>query len=359
MKYTWTKYNLLEEIDTLNRLKKNKSNKEIHDINRNIHLIEDFIEELEILGDMYSTKEVCINNAKYLNLFSFLREDIMSSKYNEVYRFDYDIKENKRKYSKKEILTTTHDFYKSIDKSIYLEFMKSFKERYNNVVFNDLIDDTYEACTFGIPYLDKTYLVLNKSNELSSLYSSAHEYAHALSFHMNSENLTSYHKSFLNESYSLFFELLFTDYLTKNNFKYAYDYIYNLFVDNISMSYDINEMLNLTDLYNEIGCNKNKSFKEEAYKRFGYDKDYIDCINQSDLETLVPYSFGYYVAIELYELYKFDKEKAIYVLKKLILLKNLTSIEYYKEMKKLGINPNSHVSDYINDLKDNLLFNRN
>ena len=355
MKYIWTKYNLMDQIDLLERLKKGKSNQERAEINRNIRSIEDFIQELEVLGEFASTKECLETSSLYLRTHPFLIDDIKSARYNETFLFPFELKENKEKFSKDAILSMTHDFYKSFDKEFFKIFNEIFKERYTNVTFGNMADDNVEACTFGIPYFNKVYMKIRQSEGLSPIYSSIHEYAHAIAFTMNHFNLMSNKKLFLEESYSLFFELLLTDFLAKKqNLNHVYDYAYNIFGDNVSLAYNANEMINLTKLFDEIGCKKNKTFKREALKRFNYNSEYIDLINSDVLRYTIPNLFGYLVAIELYELYKFDREKAIYVLKKLMMLNNLTELEYYKEMKKLGIHPNSHVSDYVSDLQDKL-----
>ena len=47
--------------------------------------------------------------------------------------------------------------------------------------------------------------------------------------------------------------------------------------------------------------------------------------------------------------------QSIRIFKKMALLSDLTSLEYYKEIKKLGLYPNSHLTDFISDLKDKTL----
>lgn len=356
MKYIWTKYNLLEHIDVLERLKINKSKKEIKEIDWNIEIIKDFISELETLGDFMSTKEFLESNNDFLKRHDFMLSDLESALYNDVVYFDHEPQFNKEQYSKDTILTITHDFYKSFDKELFSVFSDVFKKRYSNVVFEDSKDENIEAITFGIPYLKEVYIMIRHAKGLVPIYSSVHEYAHAIAFLMHTENLLPTGKSFLAEVYSQFFELVLSDYLSKNKkLNHVYDYSYDAFGEFINMAVDVNEMINLDKLYREIGFTKNKDFKLAALDKFDYEKDYVDQITSNCLEGEVPYLYGYLVAVELYELYKFDKDKAIYVLKKLMLLNNLTELEYYKEMKKLGIYPNSHIADYASDLQDKLI----
>ena len=56
--------------------------------------------------------------------------------------------------------------------------------------------------------------------------------------------------------------------------------------------------------------------------------------------TGIDYVVSYMFALELYKLYLIDKEKALYYLKKIILLECRSSQEYYCNIKRLGLFPN-------------------
>ena len=58
------------------------------------------------------------------------------------------------------------------------------------------------------------------------------------------------------------------------------------------------------------------------------------------------YLTSYMFAIELYNLYYEDKEKALDTLKKIILLDNKSAEQTYQDIKKLGLNANQGLKKY-------------
>ena len=55
---------------------------------------------------------------------------------------------------------------------------------------------------------------------------------------------------------------------------------------------------------------------------------------------------GYMFAIELYSLYQIDPEKALYLLKKIILLREENDYDYYQAIINMGIIPNENINKY-------------
>ena len=66
------------------------------------------------------------------------------------------------------------------------------------------------------------------------------------------------------------------------------------------------------------------------------------------------YAFSYILALELYNLFQEDKDKALDTLKKLIELKCHNSKEYYVNVKKLGLIPNLNLLTYERELQREL-----
>ena len=68
-----------------------------------------------------------------------------------------------------------------------------------------------------------------------------------------------------------------------------------------------------------------------------------------NISTMFIYVVGYVVALELLDAYKKDKDKGLYLLKKLMRIDwRLPMEEYYRSILDLGIEPNEHLSDYKN-----------
>ena len=64
------------------------------------------------------------------------------------------------------------------------------------------------------------------------------------------------------------------------------------------------------------------------------------------------YLASYMNAIELYMLYKENKDKALDTLKRIILLDEMNEEEYYSNIKKLGIIPNFSLRSFERDLQE-------
>ena len=75
--------------------------------------------------------------------------------------------------------------------------------------------------------------------------------------------------------------------------------------------------------------------------------DSFNFANNPDEEYLA----SYMIAIELYMLYKEDKDRALDVLKRIILLDDMSEEEYYSNIKKLGIIPNFSLRSFERDLQ--------
>ena len=80
-----------------------------------------------------------------------------------------------------------------------------------------------------------------------------------------------------------------------------------------------------------------------------------DCFNKSFNSASNPdeeFLSSYIIAIELYMLYKEDKDKALDTLKRIILLNEMPDEEqYYSNIKRLGIIPNLSLRGFEKDLQ--------
>lgn len=352
MQYNWSKYNLLDRLDELKKIKKGVSKKERILINQNIDFLKGNIEELENNpNNELSYLDRIIMATYYFDDHDFLKDDIKNF---ALYLTDLKVKEfeyNKISISQKELLQITHDFYKSQDKEIYNKFMESYKYRRNHLRF--INESDYCGTTYSIPYFNETFIEVINTPDINMLYSLIHEYAHAIAFHFNPNSFMDYNRYFTNEIESTFFELVASDYLKKNvNVGSEYEAIYNDFLTTINNCVDLTDYLKLIELYSKNKIRTNRGLRKIAYEECDFTNLYYENLMEITPSALTPYVIGYLFAVELYELYKFDKEKALYNFKKMTLLKDLTNLEYYREIKKLGLYPNSHLNDFINDLTD-------
>ena len=355
MQYNWSKYNLLDRLDELERLKKSAKRKERIIINQNIDFLKDNIDELNNnVRDDLSYLERLLTSSLYFSNHSFLIDDIKNF---SLYLMDLkaqDFEYNKISMNRKELLQITHDFYKSQDKDIYKKFMESYKYRSNHLRFENQAD--YSGVTYPIPYYNEDFIEIINEPTIEMLYTIIHEYAHSIAFHFNQYRCMDYNSYFFQEIESTFFELVASDYLKeKINVGSEYECIYTSLLNILKDSGDLTDYISLIDLYTKQNIIDNKHLRKLAYEQCDFTSFYFECLMDIDPIDLTTYVISYIFAVELYETYKYDKEKALYIFKKMTLLSDLTSLEYYKEIKKLGLYPNSHLTDFISDLKDKTL----
>ena len=198
---------------------------------------------------------------------------------------------------------------------------------------------------------------LSKSNSIFTLYSAIHEFAHAISFNFNPNALLfDFNKRIFLEIESIFFELVAGDYLSQN---VNSGDEYNELISNHSLF--LNEAIYLTDriqiakLVKENDIYSNKTLKALCDSELNFANFYVDQLMGQQTYEVLPYIISYLFAVELYELYKYDKEKALHTLEKIMLLREESTLKYYQELKKLGLIPNSHMNDFFTDLKDKVL----
>ena len=105
----------------------------------------------------------------------------------------------------------------------------------------------------------------------------------------------------------------------------------------------------------EANLSEGFSSTKEMRKHLNHNLFTDDCFDDSFNFANNPdeeYLASYMIAIELYMLYKEDKDKALDILKRIILLDDMSEEEYYSNIKKLGIIPNFSLRNYERCLQE-------
>lgn len=246
--------------------------------------------------------------------------------------------ENDTAYTNKHILSITHDFYNSLpDKEIRDIFNKEYKKKSQNVRFKD-----NSSIIFSSKLIDYNFITIGNKSNFEKIPSLAHEYGHIINDKIIHELIDYKSQNPFVELFSQFMEILSMDYLNqKNNTKRAtalelqqlmeiYDFSYNLLV--------------LNDI-------KNMKFKNESELKEFYLNEYGEIFSQNNSNVTVDYyhnyTFPFMVIIEILNEYNKDPEKALYLLKKTIKLKDC---DYIKELNNLSIHINTHINNYAKQL---------
>lgn len=352
MNYFWSEYNLEEKIKLLENKKKDKSSIEQEEIDSFIFSIKKDINYLqgkhkEPLPYLIKVKKDIIKKGTIPDIVSDIEK---------FSHLDHEIncnnKSNKLLFlTNEDVLDITNDFYKNTNKSIYRKFLQFYNDRHNHLVFVEGFHPESNI-TFFIPYFNEIYMSINKTNSLSTLYSSIHEFGHAISFNYNPKGaLYDKNKRLFIEIETLFFELVASDYFVKTiDSKNEYQEIIQNHYLFLYESMIFTDRMKIANLFMNKEVSSNEEFKKICNNELKFDNKYLDNIMKQNTLEIFTYLTSYLFAIELYELYKKDKELSLNSLEKIMLMNNDSTIKYYKEIKKLGLIPNSHTTDFLIDL---------
>ena len=278
--------------------------------------------------------------------------------YNEFYEETIntqlpDLEIKKCSLSKDDLLTLTHDFYKSLNRYFFGNFMKNFRVRRNHIKFVNEIENDAEGFTTPIRTTKEAYIKICRLNTIEDYMSVVHEYGHAITLQINPYHLA-YDKRYFIETTSIFMELLASDYYqsqTNNN-----DASINKINNHIEFIDDAKKIKMILSLMEEEKNLEQKfSSTKEMRKHLNRNLFTDDCFNKSFNSASNPdeeFLSSYIIAIELYMLYKEDKDKALDTLKRIILLNEMPDEEqYYSNIKRLGIIPNLSLRGFEKDLQ--------
>lgn len=358
VKYNWTIYDIEERLQKLYiLLKKEKNPKKIEIIQFDILKLQGKIERY-FDTDIYD-QEKLLTEYEYrkdgYKLISFLKPDFV-----EFERITSDLivapSLTNTSLSKRDILDLTHDFYKSLNRFFFGNFMKSYARRYDHIKFNNNNEDLYHGATTNILSQKESFIEINRENNLSDVITTIHEYMHAISALINPFHYIS-NKWIFTELDTSFMELIAADYLESifknNNGPILKAYTHMGMASDVADLVDTFKLINYED---ELKSNfsNNKQLKTAA--KIACDltgEELEDMIFQEDTQPET-YVISYIFAIELYDLYKQDKEKALSILRKIIEMNGYTLEDYYKELKKLQLLPNQHMLSYHRELQSDI-----
>jgi len=343
-KYYWTIDSLKAKLKILNKMLQSEK-----DPKRKNIIVQD-IENIHGALDEYYD-DTPNNQVKLLEGYDIVKESLGDipflwedfKEFNEITQepliFIPELK--KASLSQKDILDLTHDFYKSLNRFFFGNFMKNFSRRYDHIAFHKYSFTPFKGETVALTSTKEAYINITRNFTLDDVITTIHEYSHATSASINYRHLY-YPKNLYSEIDTIFMELIGADYLedifgngqallnrTMEHGRYA------VFSDSLTAQI---QLIEYEKTQNRKFTN-NKSLKQAA-SIFDILPNEIENIltrpNTQDSMYLTSYLF----ALELYNLYLEDKEKALYYLKKIIFLDCQSEEQYYCNIKRFGFIPN-------------------
>lgn len=255
--------------------------------------------------------------------------------------------------SNKDLIELVHDIYKTIpNQAIYSQFLKIIDPN------NHLLDIEYCPYEYfdyeGICRVDSinhiAYGKVLRSNTLLDIYTLAHEIIHMI-VRQNEKPLFLFeNRRYYSEYEGQFLNLIVSDYLSKNN--YNQDEIRDISIlEHQNVTCAIEDAYACTLIKNNLRKNNSIDFKNIASikKKQGIrlsitEEDYFQYITEG-FDSKICNAFSYFIALDLMEIYKKDKEKGLYIFNKLSMLSGNNP---KKELESLDIN---FMSDHSRNFK--------
>lgn len=243
-------------------------------------------------------------------------------------------------------ITLAHDFYKE-QGNFFLDGFNDFKSDMNDhLEFIEPNDYTDGEIHFYKSSGD-AFLFTPDHKNFTKVSILIHELEHVIDCFNNHDF---YENLLIRETSAVFMEMIGLDYLA-NVFKLEdAHYIRRFTLHSIVKSdaynaYYKNQLLYLTNKYKDLDDQK---LRKLLVSKFGMSNGFINFCNSYNLYQDYYYQLAQLVSIELYKIYNNDKEKALFVLKDIIM--NGTDDNIFNILKKHNIVLVSNVVNYENDM---------
>lgn len=251
--------------------------------------------------------------------------------------------------SQAKIVTVTTDFYH--------QFKGPFQESYDTLAasFGNRLyfrkpnrNELYGGNTYSVYGTNEVFIETIKANTLHDYISLIHESSHGITCKLNQDIMWDWGKYCLIEVDSLFFEMIGTEYVSRIN---------NVLEDGIKTKiatfkdhlYSADIICSKLEMYSKLSTKdlKNKRTVAQFYKKeIGYDKTLTFDAMYSRIQEYMHYVISYLIAIELYIIFINDQNRALDLLYKIVMLKDLSNEGYLLKVRELGVEPGKNVQEY-------------
>lgn len=326
--YTWNRHYINSLIKDLKKTKKNTI-KNLIDVQSDINVLKDLKRKIpniilhsnNIKKNLEEDKEDYINLKHYNNI---INPAII--KYSEEPFYDINFK--KIDTNNDDILLFTLDNIRNINKR-WGQLLEPWIINKDTIIYKK----NNSNYIIALKTLNEYFISLENNNNICDYVEPTHEFLHILWFLINHDAYTNIEGEFL----SILGELI-TTYEMKNN---------NIYKNEV-IKYEIDNINRLFAYISDIELRKKIiKIKKGTYKDLGINKDLIKNTLTSSLSYDYDTTISYFLAIELFEIYKVDKEKCIYIVEDIIKSNNKLN----KKLKDNNIILHSNDKKYIKQLK--------
>ena len=221
--------------------------------------------------------------------------------------------------SSNEIMSMVDKFYREFDEELYEYFLEAYKDREHSLMFlpiDDSKDDKTDGTTLFIDGVRKNFVTVYETSAVGTYECAVHEYGHAIANLINPEVSYTDREDFFVEVASIFPELVA---LYENGFGFeVIQVLYSLYTTLVTYVNNAEYLCLHAPVINAWADNKyvmgNKFFKE-LEDSYNIDDECFDEVLSTTIEDQGVYVISYVVALELLNIYKSDKKKALELFK--------------------------------------------
>lgn len=338
-KYKWDLYELKNNIEVLQKLYENETNKD------NKSVILEYIEMYQYMLMLVSKSKVgnkiLNDDLEYEDIDSLIDEQIFSYQNNDlnivnmvlqsylpfkdVYFTNYSLNNIPLIATNQDLVDVTNDFFKKmLPNSLIKEFQEGIKNNHSIQFSYTKKNDNYSGVTLFDSVLKKKYIYISRTNMLVDLVVLPHEAFHYFLNDYDVYIMTKYNMYYTTEIEGGFANILFGDYFynySSENKNYFNQYFLEVFHDGISQLVVKNSFLDAIKDNQKLRMNKfNKTLSIFDLMPFTDTQEILEYFTDP-LEINIKYTLGYLAAIDLYYIYQKDPELAFYLLKNIKFIK--------------------------------------
>lgn len=248
------------------------------------------------------------------------------------------------KITRDHAMSLTNKFYKYFSDSLYSTFKKAYKERYTSVLFSDSVGRDFGGSAIYFDVLNKYFINIAKNNNISLIYSIIHEYGHTIAHILNPKAILLGKENMFDEISGVFPEMV-SKYENIGNYDRIHS-IFELYADFVNyknMAFNLAHHVPLTNLWLEYESKIGKKFLEEVQQNYDFDrKELEEEILHADIKVDGMYITSFLVAVELFHIYKKNKEKALKLFNEII------RIPYNESILKF-IHDNMKITEHLEE----------
>ncbi len=272
-----------------------------------------------------------------------------------------------KRYTHEDTLSLVKGFYADFDKELYDIFMEIYNQRYNSVKFvkhytnpdDPSIEENSGYC-FYVGGINKAFISIDEQRGIAKVSDAVHEFGHGIRYSILPSTAYSKENMFMSEIESIFPELIF---LHEQGRKIDTFQSSLAMFDQLSAYYEKASLIRMQQLIITAWYDNNYRLDKNVYDRLREEskmsrKDVYRSLNTS-IKDVGPYIVSLGISIELFNLYKKDKGKAIALFKKIIKTPSLSDeflkllvleneLPLFKNLRAEAIQINANLADEIN-----------